>query len=669
MSETFAGSALKEIPPKAADLSAWYTAVCLRAELVSYSPVRGCVVLRPYGFGMWENLQRQLDERFKATGHENAYFPLLIPESLLIREAEHVEGFAPEVAWVTQGGSEKLTERLAIRPTSEAMVGTMYAQWVESYRDLPILINQWANVVRWEKATRPFLRTMEFLWQEGHTAHATAAEGREETLRMLEVYRDFAENVAAIPVYHGRKSASERFPGAVETFSIEALMPDGKALQSGTSHDLGQNFAKAYDIKFVDSDRAIKYAYTTSWGVSWRMLGGMIMAHGDDRGLRIPPKMAPIEAILVPIVRSNDRRAVERCEQLAASLKAAGFRARVDTRDEQPGWKYSEWDMRGVPIRIEMGPRDVDAGSAVLARRDRAKGDPDQRESVPLDRIEAVLRAPPRRRATLALRASESISRSHTFVTEKREEFFELLHGRAGMVDIAWCERPECEARDQSRDRRDDAHRTRARAARRSSARLAESRRKHGPILHNRISFRVGAVVAAVALMLGIAGAVSQAYTPSVADLDATARASGNRRDLAEHIGESVFATEWPAEVSHISANELGSHLIVGIRIWGVKFHKPLTRDEFVDEVVGLVGKTFAAVPSAEEIDVWTSVPIVVGRDVVVSGDLAKPTSRLVFSLTVRRDEPDAKLRARAYSGEGVFWDQEWVRSAFKEAM
>jgi prolyl-tRNA synthetase len=446
MSETFAGSALKEIPPKAADLSAWYTAVCLRAELVSYSPVRGCVVLRPYGFGMWENLQRQLDERFKATGHENAYFPLLIPESLLIREAEHVEGFAPEVAWVTQGGSEKLTERLAIRPTSEAMVGTMYAQWVESYRDLPILINQWANVVRWEKATRPFLRTMEFLWQEGHTAHATAAEGREETLRMLEVYRDFAENVAAIPVYHGRKSASERFPGAVETFSIEALMPDGKALQSGTSHDLGQNFAKAYDIKFVDSDRAIKYAYTTSWGVSWRMLGGMIMAHGDDRGLRIPPKMAPIEAILVPIVRSNDRRAVERCEQLAASLKAAGFRARVDMRDEQPGWKYSEWDMRGVPIRIEMGPRDVDAGSAVLARRDRAKGDPDQRESVPLDRIEAVLRARLDDVQHSLYEQAKAFLESHTFVTEQREEFFELLRGRAGMLDIAWCERPECEA-------------------------------------------------------------------------------------------------------------------------------------------------------------------------------------------------------------------------------
>jgi prolyl-tRNA synthetase len=322
----------------------------------------------------------------------------------------------------------------------------MYAQWVESYRDLPILINQWANVVRWEKATRPFLRTMEFLWQEGHTAHATAAEGREETLRMLEVYRDFAENVAAIPVYHGRKSASERFPGAVETFSIEALMPDGKALQSGTSHDLGQNFAKAYDIKFVDSDRAIKHAYTTSWGVSWRMLGGMIMAHGDDRGLRIPPKMAPIEVILVPIVRSNDRRAIECCEQVATSLKAAGFRARVDTRDEQPGWKYSEWDMRGVPIRIEIGPRDVDAGTAVMARRDRAKGDPDQRETVALDRIASVLRQRLDDVQRSLYDQAKGFLESHTFATGKREEFFELLRGRAGMVDINWCERPECEA-------------------------------------------------------------------------------------------------------------------------------------------------------------------------------------------------------------------------------
>ncbi|MFZ1017466.1 MAG: proline--tRNA ligase [Candidatus Cybelea sp.] len=446
MSEALAAGVVKEIPPKSADLSAWYTAVCLKAQLVSYSPVRGCVVLRPYGFGLWENLQRELDARFKATGHENAYFPLLIPESLLIKEAEHVEGFAPEVAWVTQGGSETLTERLAIRPTSEAMIGTMYAQWIESYRDLPILINQWANVVRWEKATRPFLRTMEFLWQEGHTAHANAQEAREETLRILDLYRDFAENVVALPVYAGRKSASERFPGAVETFSIEALMPDGKALQSGTSHDLGQNFGKAYDIKFVDADQAFNYAYTTSWGVSWRMIGGLIMAHGDDRGLRIPPKMAPIEAVLVPIVRSSDDRAIAACNALAQKLAAAGLRVRVDARDAQPGWKYSEWDLRGVPVRIEIGPRDIDAGTAVLARRDREKGDPDQRRSVALEEIVPVVRALLDDIQASLYQQAKAFLTSHTFATKDRSEFLELCSTRAGMVEIAWCERPECEA-------------------------------------------------------------------------------------------------------------------------------------------------------------------------------------------------------------------------------
>ncbi|MGC1379609.1 MAG: proline--tRNA ligase [Candidatus Baltobacteraceae bacterium] len=447
MSEALAPGAVKEIPPKAADLSAWYTAVCLKAELVSYSPVRGCVVLRPYGFGLWENLQKHLDARFKATGHENAYFPLLIPESLLLREAAHVEGFAPEVAWVTQGGSEQLTERLAIRPTSEVIVGTMYAQWVESYRDLPILINQWSNVVRWEKATRPFLRTMEFLWQEGHTAHATAREAREETLSILDLYRDFAENVAAIPVYVGRKSASERFPGAVETFSIEALMPDGKALQSGTSHDLGQNFAKAYDIKFVDADRAIKHAYTTSWGVSWRMLGGLIMVHGDDRGLRIPPKMAPIEAVLVPIVRSGDGRAVELCATVARELTERGHRVRVDTRDAQPGWKYGEWDLRGVPVRIEIGPRDVDAGTAIVARRDRAQGEEGQRQSVALSELAGKLPSLLDEIQRSLYEQAKHFLDTHTFRTSDRAEFFELCKSRAGMVDIAWCERPECEAK------------------------------------------------------------------------------------------------------------------------------------------------------------------------------------------------------------------------------
>ena len=436
----------KSIPPKSEDLSAWYTAVCLKAELISYAPVRGCVVLRPYGYGLWEHLQRELDARFKATGHENAYFPLLIPESLLTKEAEHVEGFAPEVAWVTHGGGEKLTERLAIRPTSEVTIGTMYAQWVQSYRDLPILINQWANVVRWEKATRPFLRTMEFLWQEGHTAHATAEEAREETLKMLGVYEEFARNVVALPVLSGPKSASERFPGAVETYSIEALMPDGKALQSGTSHDLGQNFSRAFDIAFTDLDGAVKHAYTTSWGVSWRMLGATIMTHGDDRGLRIPPKLAPIEAVFIPIVRGEDRRAIDRAHELAAALKRSGMRVRVDDRDQSPGWKYAEWEMRGVPLRIEIGPRDVDAGSIVLVRRDLEKGMPDQKRSIAIDALEGeVRRSLELVQESLYAQAKAALDARIIRIVD-REAFYAAARERAGMIDIAWCDRAECEA-------------------------------------------------------------------------------------------------------------------------------------------------------------------------------------------------------------------------------
>lgn len=446
MSQAPGPAVVREIPSKEADLSAWYTAVCLRAELVSYSPVRGCIVLRPYGYGLWENLQKDLDARFKATGHENAYFPLFIPESLLAKEAEHVEGFAPEVAWVTRGGSEELSEPLAIRPTSEVVIGTMYAQWIESYRDLPILINQWANVVRWEKATRPFLRTMEFLWQEGHTAHASAEEARAETLQMLDVYRDFAENVAAVPVYAGIKSESERFPGAVETYSIEALMPDGRALQSATSHDLGQNFAKAYDITFADASQQIRHAYTTSWGMSWRMLGALIMTHGDDRGLRIPPKMAPLEAVFVPIVRSQDDRAISVCREACEELRKAGFRVRVDERDQQPGWKYSEWDVRGVPVRIEVGPRDVDAGTVVVVRRDRDKGHPEQRTTVAR---EALARTLPEIldavQASLYADAAAFL-RNHTPCAHDRDAFLAMCRERAGMIDIPWCGRPSCEA-------------------------------------------------------------------------------------------------------------------------------------------------------------------------------------------------------------------------------
>lgn len=437
---------VKEIPPKAADLSAWYTAVCLKAELVSYSPVRGCVVLRPAGYGMWENLQKHLDERFKATGHENAYFPLLIPESLLVQEAQHVEGFAPEVAWVTEGGQEVLEERLAIRPTSEVIIGVMYAKWIQSHRDLPVLINQWANVLRWEKATRPFLRTMEFLWQEGHTAHANAKEAREETEQMLAVYEEFAKNVAAIPVYAGVKSASERFPGAVETYSIEALMPDGKALQSATSHDLGQNFSKAYDITFVDTDQQIKHVYTTSWGMSWRMLGAVIMTHGDDRGLRMPPKLAPIEAVFVPIVRGGDTSTVEKAKELAKGLRAQGFRVRVDDRDQTPGWKYAEWEMRGVPLRIEIGPRDLESASATLVRRDKQKGEDGAKVSVPFDGLGKAIRELLDQIHDSMYEQAKSFLDSHTFAVADRAEFFEMCRSRAGMIDIPWCARPECEA-------------------------------------------------------------------------------------------------------------------------------------------------------------------------------------------------------------------------------
>ncbi|HXW75930.1 MAG TPA: aminoacyl--tRNA ligase-related protein, partial [Candidatus Eremiobacteraceae bacterium] len=297
---------VKNIPPKAADLSEWYTQVCLKAQLIDYAPVRGCIVMRPYGFAIWNLIKAEFDRRFRATGHEEAYFPLLIPESLLAREASHVEGFAPEVAWVTEGGGEKLTERLAIRPTSEVIIGMMYARWIQSHRDLPVLINQWVNVMRWERATRPFLRTLEFLWQEGHTAHASHEESMAEVARMLDIYREVARDVLALPVIAGRKSENERFAGALSTYAVEALMPDGKALQAATSHDLGQNFARAYEITFTDVDEQVKHVWTTSWGVSWRILGGTILAHGDDRGLVLPPDIAPHQAVIVPIPRKGD---------------------------------------------------------------------------------------------------------------------------------------------------------------------------------------------------------------------------------------------------------------------------------------------------------------------------------------------------------------------------
>ena len=352
-----------------ADFPQWYTDVVIKTKLVDYGPVKGTMVIRPYGYAIWENIQREMDKRFKATGIENAYFPLLIPMSFMTKEAEHVEGFAPEVAVVTHAGGEKLAEPLCIRPTSETIIGSMYSKWIQSYRDLPVLMNQWANVMRWEKTTRPFLRTSEFLWQEGHTVHATEEEAMEETLKMLALYEEFARTCLAMPVLTGRKTEKEKFAGAVATFGMEAMMHDGKSLQAGTSHYLGQNFAKAFEIKFLDKDGVQKYGYTTSFGVSTRLIGAIIMTHGDKRGLVMPPVVAPVQAAIVPIAAKKEG-VIEACRALRDKLAAAGIRVLLDDSENSPGWKFNEWEMKGVPVRIELGPRDLEAGKCLLARRD-----------------------------------------------------------------------------------------------------------------------------------------------------------------------------------------------------------------------------------------------------------------------------------------------------------
>ncbi len=369
---------LKEITPKSRDYSQWYLDVILKADLADYGPVKGCMVIKPYGYAVWEAMQQDMDRRIKETGHVNAYFPLLIPKSFLEKEKEHVLGFSPECAWVTVGGGEELEEPLAIRPTSEAMICSMYAKWVQSWRDLPVLINQWANVVRWEKVTRPFLRTTEFLWQEGHTLHETEKEAEEETLKMLEVYRSFSEEMLAMPVIWGRKSDSEKFAGALRTYAIEALMGDGKALQAGTSHNLGQHFATAYGIEYLDRSQQRAKPWSTSWGTSTRMIGGVIMTHGDDAGLILPPKVAPYQVVIVPIPpRKGDwnEAILPKAREVAATLRGAGFRVHLDDRDQfQTGYKYSDWEMRGVPFRLEIGPKDVAKEQCVLVRRtDRHK--------------------------------------------------------------------------------------------------------------------------------------------------------------------------------------------------------------------------------------------------------------------------------------------------------
>jgi prolyl-tRNA synthetase len=364
----------EKLPTRAQDFSEWYNQLVLRAQLADYAPVRGCMVVRPYGWALWENIQAGLDRRFKATGHQNVAFPLLIPRSFIDKEKHHVAGFSPELAVVTIGGGEELAEPLVLRPTSETIIGHMWSKWIQSYRDLPVLMNQWNSVVRWELRTKLFLRTLEFYWQEGHTAHATQQEAMDETLQMLNVYADFAMNEAAIPVIPGRKSDAEKFAGADITYSIEAMMGDGKALQSGTSHYLGQNFAQAFDVRYLDQSGQLQHCWTTSWGLSTRMVGAVIMVHGDDQGLVLPPKLAPYQVVIVPIFKNDEEKTsvMGAARQLKSALLAAGVRVTLDEREGQsPGWKFNDWEMRGVPVRVELGPKDVAKQAAVLARRDR----------------------------------------------------------------------------------------------------------------------------------------------------------------------------------------------------------------------------------------------------------------------------------------------------------
>jgi prolyl-tRNA synthetase len=435
-------SFVTEITPRSEDFSRWYLDVVRRAELADYSPVKGCMVIRPYGYAIWELIQQAFDAEFKKTGHVNAYFPLFIPEGLLHKEAEHVQGFAPQVAYVTHGGGEELEEKLVVRPTSEAIIGTMYAKWVQSWRDLPILINQWANVVRWEKVTRPFLRTTEFLWQEGHTAHETHDEAEAETLMILDLYAHVAETVLGMPVVKGMKSDSEKFAGALRTYSIEALMGDGRALQAGTSHNLGQNFAKAFEITFQARDKSVQHVWGTSWGVSTRLVGGVIMTHGDDSGLVLPPRVAPYQVVIVPIGRDNWRETVlPKAQEIQATLAGAGIRVTLDERDERPGWKFSEWEMRGVPLRVEIGPKDIEKSSVLVARRDTR-----EKQSLAMDGLPARLHQLLDEVQRSLFERARQFRDDHTQRVASYGEFKAVMDGRPGFVIAPWCGSAECEA-------------------------------------------------------------------------------------------------------------------------------------------------------------------------------------------------------------------------------
>lgn len=427
---------VEEITDQDDNFSQWYNQVVRKAELADYAPVRGCMIIRPYGYAIWENIQRFMDARFKETGVVNAYFPLLIPRGFIEKEAEHIEGFAPELAWVTRGGGEELEEPLAIRPTSETIVGYSFARWVQSYRDLPILINQWNNVMRWEKRTILFLRTAEFLWQEGHTAHRTIEEAEERTRMMLEVYRAFAEEDAAMPVIMGRKSENEKFAGALRTYAIEALMRDGKALQAGTSHNLGMNFARSFDMQYLDADGQRKYCATTSWGASTRLVGSIIMVHGDNAGLILPPRLAPYQVVIVPIWRKDaEKKAVNEMVDRIEKMLKGKVRVKFDLSENTPGWKFNEWELRGVPVRMEIGPRDVQNNSVMLVRRDNRI-----KETVPVDALETRLPSLLEEVQKELFQRAKAFQDQNTYYTASYEEFKQIIAEKRGFVRVKWAE-------------------------------------------------------------------------------------------------------------------------------------------------------------------------------------------------------------------------------------
>ena len=420
------------------DFAKWYTDICMKAELVSYTSVKGCMVIRPYGYAIWENIQHILDTKFKELGHENVCMPMFIPESLLQKEKDHVEGFAPEVAWVTYGGSEKLEDRLCVRPTSETLFCEHYANIVHSYRDLPKLYNQWVSVVRWEKTTRPFLRSREFLWQEGHTAHATAEEAEERTIQMLNLYADFCEEVLAIPVIKGQKTDKEKFSGAEATYTIESLMHDGKALQSGTSHNFGDGFARAFGIQYTDKENKLQYVHQTSWGMTTRLIGAVIMVHGDDSGLVLPPRIAPTQVMIIPINQKKEG-VLEKAQEIKAALSEK-FTVKLDDSNKNPGWKFSEQEMRGIPVRIEIGPKDIEAGQAVIVRRDNR-----EKTVVSLDNItEAVGEILEKMQADMLAKATAHRD-ANTHEAHNWEEFTDILTRKQGFIKAMWCGDRACE--------------------------------------------------------------------------------------------------------------------------------------------------------------------------------------------------------------------------------